>query len=136
MARPVDLTDAGRLVIPLTMKVGSGWTVSLTPAGRTANSGSKQMAVRSDETLEFLRVSPGEFTRNEGDRVLAWGALVQSGAFHFYLPEGDYRFSISNLLPNLDVGSVTSGDVNVLVGGLRVRADGNSPNLRVILREK
>jgi hypothetical protein len=77
-----------------------------------------------------------QFTRKEGDRVMAWGALVQSGAFHFYLPEGDYRFSISNLLPDFDLGAVTSGDVNVLDDGLKVRADGNSPSLRVILRGK
>jgi hypothetical protein len=77
-----------------------------------------------------------QFTRKEGNRVLAWGTLVQAGAFHFYLPEGDYRFSISDIPPDSDVGSVTSGDVNILEDGLRVRADAKSPNLRVILRGK
>ena len=77
-----------------------------------------------------------QFTRKEGNRVLAWGALAQSGAFHFYLPEGDYRFSVSDLPPNFDLGSVTLGDANVLEDGLRVKADSDSPNLRVILRGK
>jgi hypothetical protein len=77
-----------------------------------------------------------QFTRKEGTRVLAWGALAQSGAFHFYLPEGDYRFSVSDLPPNFDLGSVTVGDVNILEDGLRVRADAEAPSLRVILRGK
>jgi hypothetical protein len=77
-----------------------------------------------------------QFTRKEGTRVLAWGALAQSGAFHFYLPEGEYRFSVSDLPPNFDLGSVTVGDVNILEDGLRVRADAEAPSLRVILRGK
>jgi hypothetical protein len=77
-----------------------------------------------------------QFTRKDGARLLAWGALAQSGAFHFYLPEGEYRFSVSDLPPNFDLGSVTVGDVNILEDGLRVRADANSPSLRVILRGK
>src|SRR5262249_20214021 len=38
-----------------------------------------------------------QFTRKNGDRMLAWGALARSGSFHFYLPEGDYRFSVSDI---------------------------------------
>ena len=38
-----------------------------------------------------------QFTRKEGSRMLAWGALAHSGSFHFYLPEGDYRFSVSDV---------------------------------------
>lgn len=77
-----------------------------------------------------------QFTRKDGDRLLAWGALAQSGAFHFYLPEGDYRFSVSDIPPNFALSSVTSGDTNILENGLRVRSDLNPPNLRVHLRGK
>jgi hypothetical protein len=77
-----------------------------------------------------------QFTRKEGNRMLAWGALSQAGAFHFYLPEGDYRFSVGDLPPDFDLGSVTVGDANVLEDGLRVKADSDSPSLRVILRGK
>lgn len=75
-----------------------------------------------------------QFTRRDGDRMLAWGALTQSNAFHFYLPEGDYRFSVSDIPPQFNLSTVTAGDTNVLENGLRVRADGDSPSLRVTLR--
>ena len=77
-----------------------------------------------------------QFTRKEGKKMLAWGALAQSGAFHFYLPEGDYRFSVSDIPSNFDLGSVTSGDANILEDGLRVRSDSDPPSLRITLREK
>ena len=77
-----------------------------------------------------------QFTRKEGNKMLAWGALAQSGAFHFYLPEGDYRFSVSDIPSNFDLGSVTSGDANILEDGLRIRSDSDSLDLRVMLRAK
>jgi hypothetical protein len=77
-----------------------------------------------------------QFTRKEGTKMLAWGALAQSGAFHFYLPEGDYRFSVTDIPPNFDLGSVTSGDANIMEYGLRIRSDSDPPNLRVMLRAK
>jgi hypothetical protein len=77
-----------------------------------------------------------QFTRKEGNKMQAWGALAQSGAFHFYLPEGDYRFSVSEIPANFDLGSVTAGDANVLEDGLRVRSDSDPPDLRVMLRAK
>jgi hypothetical protein len=77
-----------------------------------------------------------QFTRKEGDRMRAWGALTQSGAFHFYLPEGDYRFSVSDIPSTVAVSSVTAGDVNVLENGLQVRSDLEPPNVRVLLRHK
>ena len=77
-----------------------------------------------------------QFTRKEGSRMLAWGALAHSGAFHFYLPEGDYRFSVSDVPSEFNLDSVTSGDANVLESGLRVRSDSEAPSLRVTLRGK
>jgi hypothetical protein len=77
-----------------------------------------------------------QFTRKEGNKMLAWGALAQSGAFHFYLPEGDYRFSVSDIPENFDLGSVTAGDANILEDGLRVRSDSDPPSLRITLRAK
>jgi hypothetical protein len=77
-----------------------------------------------------------QFTRKEGTRVLAWGALAQSDAFHFYLPEGDYRFSVSDIPGSFDLTSVTSGDANVLEDGIRIRSDSDPPKLRVKLRGK
>jgi len=77
-----------------------------------------------------------QFTRKEGDRLLAWGTLALAGSFHFYLPEGDYRFSVSDLPPNFNVGSVTAGDANVLETGLRIRSDSSPADLRVTLRGK
>jgi hypothetical protein len=77
-----------------------------------------------------------QFTRKDGNRMLAWGALAQSGAFHFYLPEGDYRFSVTDIPANFDLGSVTAGDADILEDGLRVRSDSDPPNLRVTLRPK
>jgi hypothetical protein len=77
-----------------------------------------------------------QFFRKEGDRMLAWGALAESGSFHFYLPEGDYRFSISGLPTGFDLGTVTLGNTNVLESGLRVRSDSEPPSLRVLLRGK
>lgn len=77
-----------------------------------------------------------QFTRKEGNKMLAWGALAQSGDFHFYLPVGDYRFSVSDIPANFDLGSVTSGDANILEDGLRVRSDSDPPDLRVMLRAK
>jgi hypothetical protein len=68
--------------------------------------------------------------------MLAWGALAGAGSFHFYLPEGDYRFSVSGIPENFDLGSVTVGDANILESGLRVRSDGDPQNLRVTLRGK
>ena len=91
------------------------------------------------EGLSVPAVRPNvsvQFTRNEGSRVLAWGSLAQSDGFHFYLPEGDYRFSVTDIPPDFDLGSVTSGDSNVLEDGLRVRSSANPPNLRVTLRSK
>ncbi len=77
-----------------------------------------------------------QFTRREGDRLLAWGALAQSGDFHFYLPEGNYRFSISDIPSAFALDSVTSGDANILEDGLRVRSGMEPPDLRVMLRRK
>jgi len=77
-----------------------------------------------------------QFTRREGTRVLAWGTLAQSDAFHFYLPEGDYRFSVTDIPPSFDLDSVISGDANVLEDGLRVRSTADPPSLRVTLRGK
>jgi hypothetical protein len=91
------------------------------------------------EGLTISAVRPNvsvQFTRAEGSRVFAWGTLAQSDGFHFYLPEGDYRFSVTDIPPNFDLGSVTSGDANVLEDGLRVRSSANPPNLRVTLRSK
>jgi hypothetical protein len=68
--------------------------------------------------------------------MLAWGALAQSGAFHFYLPEGDYRFSVTDIPANFDLDSVTAGDADIMEDGLRVRSDSDPPNLRVTLRPK
>jgi hypothetical protein len=77
-----------------------------------------------------------QFTRKEGERMLAWGALVQAGAFHFYLPEGDYRFSVTGIPQEFNLSSVSAGDTNILESGLRVRSESDLPNLRVTLRGK
>jgi hypothetical protein len=77
-----------------------------------------------------------QFSRREGDRLLAWGALAHAGSFHFYLPEGDYRFSVSDIPSTFALSSVTDGDINILENGLRVRSDLEPPNLRVMLRRK
>jgi len=77
-----------------------------------------------------------QFTRKDGDRMLAWGTLSQADSFHFYLPEGDYLFHVSDLPPEFRLGGVTAGDTNVLTTGLRVRSDGEPPKLRVMLRGK
>jgi hypothetical protein len=77
-----------------------------------------------------------QFTRKEGDRMMAWGTLVQAGSFHFYLPEGDYRFSVSGIPSEFNLASVTSGDENILESGLRIRSDFDPPSLRVMLRGK
>jgi len=77
-----------------------------------------------------------QFTRREGARTMAWGALAQAGSFHFYLPEGDYRFSVSGIPPDFSLSSVTAGDENILESGLRVRSEFDPPSLRVMLRGK
>jgi hypothetical protein len=77
-----------------------------------------------------------QFTKKEGSRTLAWGALAQSGSFQFYLPEGDYRFSISGIPSDVSLSAVTSGDANIMESGLRVKADADLLNLRVTLRGK
>ena len=77
-----------------------------------------------------------QFTRKEGDRLKAWGALAQAGSFHFYLPEGDYRFSVSDIPSTFALSSVTAGNTNILENGLHVRSDLELPNLRVMLRRK
>jgi hypothetical protein len=77
-----------------------------------------------------------QFTRKEGDRMMAWGALAQAGSFHFYLPEGDYRFSVSGIPPEFNLSSVTAGDENILESGLRVRSEFDPPSIRVMLRGK
>jgi len=92
--------------------------------------GSQGIAVSSQPEFSI------QFTRKEGDRMLAWGALAQSGSFHFYLPEGDYRFSVSGLPSGFDLGAVTLGNTNILESGLRVRSDSEPPALRVVLRGK
>ena len=77
-----------------------------------------------------------QFTRKEGNRLLAFGALAESGSFHFYLPEGDYLFSVNGIPSSFALSSVTAGDANILESGLRVKSDLVSPNLRVTLRRK
>jgi len=77
-----------------------------------------------------------QFTRKEGNRMRAWGALTQAGAFHFYLPEGDYQFSVSDLPSTHALSSVTAGDTNILENGLHVKSDLEVPSLRVLLRNK
>ena len=77
-----------------------------------------------------------QFTRKDGSRMMAWGALAESGSFHFYLPEGDYRFSLSDAPPGFNLSSVTVGDTNILETGLRVRSESDPPNLRVMMRGK
>jgi len=89
----------------------------------------------ADSSAAQTKVSV-QFTRKEGDRLLAWGALAQSGSFHFYLPEGDYRFSVSDIPSTFSLSAVTAGDSNILENGLRVRSDLELPNLRVLLRRK
>ncbi len=77
-----------------------------------------------------------QFTRKEGNRMRAWGALTTSGSFHFYLPEGDYRFSISDLPSTVALSTVTAGDTNILESGLHVKSGSEPPSLRVLLRPK
>jgi hypothetical protein len=105
--------------VPVLIKVVGGieWT---------AANGSTVPAARPNLSIQF--------TRRDGDRMLAWGALAQANSFHFYLPEGDYRFSVSDLPPEFNLSAVTAGDTNVLESGLRVRSDGDPPRLRVLLR--
>jgi hypothetical protein len=108
-------------LVPLLIQVKGGieWT---DPPSADARAGRTSVSV--------------QFTRKEGDRLLAWGALAQAGSFHFYLPEGDYRFSVSDLPSTFALSSVTSGDINILENGLRVRSDVEPPDLRVMLRRK
>ena len=77
-----------------------------------------------------------QFTKKDGDRMLAWGALAQAGSFLFYLPEGDYRFSVTGIPSEFNLSSVTAGDENILESGLRVRSEFDPPSLRVMLRGK
>ncbi len=77
-----------------------------------------------------------QFTRKLGNRLLAWGTLTQADAFHFYLPEGEYRFSVTNVPANYDVAGAMAGDVNILNSVLLVKSDRDPPVLRVTLRQK
>jgi len=77
-----------------------------------------------------------QFSHKEGDRMYAWGALAESGSFHFYLPEGDYRFSISGVPPGFDLGAVTLGNTNILESGLHVRSESEPPSIRIMLHGK
>jgi hypothetical protein len=119
----VDKTDVSGIefALPVLVKVNGGieWADA---------EGSGAPAARPSLSVQF--------TRKEGTRVLAWGTLAQSDAFHFYLPEGDYRFSISDIPGSFDLTSVTSGDSNVLEDGIRIRFDSDPPKLRVKLRGK
>jgi len=119
----VDKTDVTGIefVLPVLVKVKGGieWAGAAGIASEPA---------RPNVSVQFIRKEDG--------KLRAWGALAQSGAFHFYLPEGDYRFSISDIPENFDLGSVTFGDTNILEDGLRVRSDSDPPNLRVTLRAK
>jgi len=77
-----------------------------------------------------------QVSHKEGDRMYAWGALAESGTFHFYLPEGDYRFSISGVPPGFDLGAVTLGNTNILESGLHVRSESEPPSIRIMLHGK
>ena len=92
--------------------------------------------------IQGLTVSPDrsrvsvQFTRKEGTRTLAWGTLSQNGSFRFYLPEGDYRFSMGDIPAGFSLGTVTFSDINILEEGLHVRSNSDPPSLRVTLRER
>lgn len=75
-----------------------------------------------------------QFVRNDGNRLLVWAALAQSGNFQLYLPEGDYRVAVNEVPENFAVDSVLSGSVNLLDGGMKVRPGPDPLSIQVTLR--
>jgi hypothetical protein len=80
-----------------------------------------------------------QFSRKDetNDRsLLVYSSLAQAGAFQAYLPEGDYRFSLSGLPQRFNVRSVAFGAEELLETDLRVRSGLNPMNIRVTLRDR
>lgn len=86
-------------------------------------------------SIQFLKTDrPDDSSDSGGARV--WSSLGQAGAFQAYLPEGDYRFSITGVPAKYGLDVATFDSVNLLTSDLPVRSTPEPLEIRVLLREK
>ena len=85
-------------------------------------------------SVQFLKQNLTDDPEPKETRV--WSALGQAGMFQAYLPEGDYRFSVTGIPPAFGLGAAMFGSVNLLTSDLPVRSASNPLEIRVLLRGK
>jgi hypothetical protein len=73
-------------------------------------------------------------SRDEGSGLFVWAALARAGSFQVYLPEGDYRFSITGVPKDAHVTSATFGSLELLETELQIRSSLDPMTVRVTVR--
>lgn len=81
-------------------------------------------------SVQFARRSD-----DDGNHVSVWAALAQAGSFQVYLPEGDYRFSISGVPQGAQITSAVFGSLELLESDLQVHSTLDPMTVRVTVRQ-
>jgi hypothetical protein len=74
-------------------------------------------------------------SRDEENGLFVWAALARAGFFQVYLPEGDYRFSITGMPKDAHITSATFGSLELLETDLQVRSSLDPMTVRVKVRQ-
>jgi hypothetical protein len=86
-------------------------------------------------SIQFLKTDMRDDSSETGG-ARVWSSLGHDGAFQAYLPEGDYRFSITGVPARYGLDAATFNSVNLLTSDLPVRSTPEPLEIRVLLREK
>jgi hypothetical protein len=76
-----------------------------------------------------------EQSQDQDSGLFVWAALARAGSFQVYLPEGDYRFSITGVPRDAEIVSATFGALELLETDLPVHSSLDPMNVRVTVRQ-
>ena len=74
-------------------------------------------------------------SQDQDSGLFVWAALARAGSFQVYLPEGDYRFSITGVPRDAEIVSATFGALELLETDLPVHSSLDPMNVRVTVRQ-
>jgi hypothetical protein len=74
--------------------------------------------------------------RSDDKSVSTWATLARNGALQVYLPEGEYKLSVTGLPPNARLASVMLGTQALSDGLLRIDSTFSSADLKINLQER
>jgi hypothetical protein len=86
-----------------------------------------------DISIQFTRRTRA---RSDDKSVSTWATLVRNGALQVYLPEGEYKLSVTGLPANARLASVMLGTQALSDGLLRIDSTFSSTDLKINLQKR